>query len=64
MKRVLKPFIAIVAIVYFLIDAVMMVLARPVAHWLSQLKLFAGKHGSSLATIPLSGIVRFAAHSP
>jgi hypothetical protein len=60
MKRVLKPFIAIVAIVYFLIDAVMMVLARPVARWLSQLKLFAGLRAWIVSLRPYPCLALFA----
>jgi hypothetical protein len=34
-NRILKPFIFVVAAVYFLVDAVLLTLARPIARWLA-----------------------------
>lgn len=35
MKRILKPFVFVVAAVYFLVDALVLTLARPIARWLT-----------------------------
>ena len=36
MKRILKPVTYILAAIYFLVDAVFMALARPIAHWIGR----------------------------
>ena len=36
MKRILKPLIFVVAAVYFLVDAMVLTLARPIARWLAR----------------------------
>jgi hypothetical protein len=35
LKRILKPLVFVVAAVYFLVDAVVLTLARPIARWLA-----------------------------
>jgi hypothetical protein len=35
LKRILKPFVFVVAAIYFLVDAVFLTLARPIARWLA-----------------------------
>jgi hypothetical protein len=35
LKRILKPFVFLIAAVYFLVDAVVLALARPIARWLA-----------------------------
>ncbi len=35
MKRILKPLVFVVAAIYFLVDAVVLTLARPIARWLA-----------------------------
>jgi hypothetical protein len=41
-NRFLKPVILVVATIYFVVDAVLMVVARPVADWLAKLLAFCG----------------------
>jgi uncharacterized membrane protein len=44
-KSSLKPVILVLAIVYFVVDAVLMVIARPLADWISERRIFCGlKH--------------------
>jgi hypothetical protein len=35
LKRILKPFIFVIAAIYFLVDAVLLTVARPIACWLA-----------------------------
>jgi hypothetical protein len=41
-SRFLKPVILVLATIYFVVDAVLMVVARPVADWLAKLLAFCG----------------------
>jgi hypothetical protein len=40
LNRILKPFVFLVAAVYFLVDAIFLAVARPVARWLAELWIF------------------------
>ena len=40
MKHILKPFVFILAAIYFLVDAVFLTIARPIARWLAGLWIF------------------------
>ena len=40
MKHVLKPLVFLLAAVYFLVDAVFLTIARPIARWLANLWIF------------------------
>ena len=64
MNRLLKPVIVLLATVYFVVDAVLMVVARPVADWLSERRIFCGLkawivsfHRSTLALFALPVIL-------
>jgi hypothetical protein len=39
-KHILKPFVFILAAIYFLVDAVFLTIARPIARWLADLWIF------------------------
>ena len=40
MNRIFKPFVFLVAAIYFLVDAMFLAVARPVARWLAKLWIF------------------------
>ena len=40
MKHILKPFVFLLAAIYFLVDAVFLTIARPIARWLAELWIF------------------------
>jgi hypothetical protein len=40
LKHVLKPFVFLLAAIYFLVDAVFLTIARPIARWLANLWIF------------------------
>ena len=42
MKRIFRPIVFIVAVVYFAVDAVFSYVAKPLADWLGRLRLFSG----------------------
>jgi hypothetical protein len=44
-NRLLKPVILVLATVYFVVDAVLMVIVRPLADWLSERRIFCGLKG-------------------
>ena len=50
MNRILKPFVFLVAAVYFLVDAIFLAVARPVAHWLAELWIF-GRLGAWIVSL-------------
>jgi hypothetical protein len=61
-NRSLKPIILVLATVYFVVDAVLMVVARPLADWLSERRIFCGLKGWIVSLRPYPTLALFAAH--
>jgi hypothetical protein len=59
-NRFLKPVILVLATVYFVVDAVLMVVARPVADWLAKLLAFCGLKAWIASLRPYSTLALFA----
>jgi hypothetical protein len=59
-NRSIKPVILVLAIVYFVVDAVLMVIARPLADWLSERRIFCGLKGWIVSLRPYPTLALFA----
>jgi hypothetical protein len=59
-NRLLKPVIVLLATVYFVVDAVLMVVARPVADWLSERRIFCGLKAWIVSLSPYPTLALFA----
>jgi hypothetical protein len=59
-NRSLKPIILVLATVYFVVDAVLMVVARPLADWLSERRIFCGLKGWIVSLRPYPTLALFA----
>jgi hypothetical protein len=56
----LKPIIVVLATVYFLVDAMLMVVARPVADWLAERQIFSGLKTWIVSLSPYPTLALFA----
>jgi hypothetical protein len=59
-NRLLKPIIVLLATVYFIVDAVLMGVARPLANWLSERKIFSGLKAWIVSLPPYPTLALFA----
>jgi hypothetical protein len=59
-NRLLKPVVVLLATVYFVVDAVLMVVARPVADWLSERRIFCGLKAWIVSLSPYPTLALFA----
>jgi hypothetical protein len=59
-NRLLKPVIVLLATGYFVVDAVLMVVARPVADWLSERRIFCGLKAWIVSLSPYPTLALFA----
>jgi hypothetical protein len=59
-NRLLKPIIVLLATVYLVVDAIMMVVARPVANWLSERRIFSGLRAWIVSLPPYPTLALFA----
>jgi hypothetical protein len=59
-NRLLKPIIVLLATVYFVVDAVLMAVARPVANWLSEQRIFSGLKAWVVSLAPYPTLALFA----
>jgi hypothetical protein len=59
-NRLLKPVILVLATVYFVVDAVVLVIVRPLADWLSERRIFCGLKGWILSLRPYPTLALFA----
>jgi hypothetical protein len=59
-NRLLKPLIVLLAGIYFLVDAVFMTVARPVANWLADRRIFSGARAWILSLRPYPTLALFA----
>jgi hypothetical protein len=59
-NRFLKPVILVLATIYFVVDAVLMVVARPIADWLAKLLAFCGVKAWIASLRPYSTLALFA----
>jgi hypothetical protein len=59
-NRLLKPVIVLLATVYFVVDAVLMAVARPVANWLSEQRIFSGLKAWVVSLAPYPTLALFA----
>jgi hypothetical protein len=59
-NRLLKPVIVLLATVYFVVDAVLMVVARPVTDWLSERRIFCGLKAWIVSLSPYPTLALFA----
>jgi hypothetical protein len=60
MNRFLKPIIAVIASIYFLIAGAMMVVACPIVNWLAQLGFFSGLRAWIVSLRPYPTLALFA----
>jgi hypothetical protein len=59
-NRILKPFVFLVAALYFLVDAAFWTIARPVARWLADLRLLDGLRAWIVSLRPYPTLALFA----
>jgi hypothetical protein len=59
-NRLFKPVILLLATVYFVVDAILMVAARPVADWLSDRQIFSGLKAWIVSLSPYPTLALFA----
>jgi hypothetical protein len=59
-NRLLKPFVVLLATVYFVVDVVLMAVARPVADWLSERQIFCGLKAWIVSLPPYPTLALFA----
>jgi hypothetical protein len=59
-NRLLKPIIVLLATVYFIVDAVLMGVARPLANWLSERRIFSGLKAWIVSLPPYATLALFA----
>jgi hypothetical protein len=59
-NRLLKPVILLLATVYFVVDAALMVFARPVAEWISECRVFCGLKAWIISLRPYPTLALFA----
>jgi hypothetical protein len=59
-NRLLKPVIVLLATVYFVVDAILMVMARPVGDWLSERQIFRGLKAWIVSLSPYPTLALFA----
>jgi hypothetical protein len=59
-NRLLKPFIVLLAGIYFLVDAVFMTVATPLADWLANRRIFDGARAWILSLRPYPTLALFA----
>jgi hypothetical protein len=60
LNRLLKPVVLVLATVYFVVDAVLMEIARPLADWLSERQIFCGLKGWIVSLRPYPTLALFA----
>ncbi len=60
MKRLLKPIIYVLAGIYFVLDAVFMTVAKPMADWLAQRRIFDGLRRWIVSLRPYPTLALFA----
>jgi thiol:disulfide interchange protein len=59
-NRLLKPLIFLLASIYFVVDAVFLTMAKPVADWLADRKIFEGLRGWIISLRPYPTLALFA----
>jgi hypothetical protein len=59
-NRILKPFVFLIAAVYFLVDAVFWTIAKPVARWLADLRILDGLRTWIVSLRPYPTLALFA----
>jgi hypothetical protein len=59
-NRFLKPVIVVLATVYFVVDALLMVIVRPLADWLSERRIFCRLKGWIISLRPYPTLALFA----
>lgn len=60
MNRLLKPVVLVLATIYFVVDAMLMVIAHPLADWLSERRIFCGLKGWIVSLRPYPTLALFA----
>lgn len=60
MNRLLKPFVFLMAAIYFLVDAIFITVARPVARWLAEVRLLDGIRAWIVSLRPYPTLALFA----